>query len=97
MKQFKTLKMEIKTIKKTETEGKLEMENIGKQKRTWVTSITDRMQEREERNSGTEYSIEDISIKERDKSKRNASLKKALSIRGMFVHTKEFIIGRKRE
>jgi hypothetical protein len=41
--------LEIKTIKKTQTQGILEMENLGNQRGTIDTSITNRIWEMEER------------------------------------------------
>jgi hypothetical protein len=45
------LKMGIETIRKTQIEAMLEMENIGKTSETTNTSITNRIQEIEERMS----------------------------------------------
>jgi hypothetical protein len=61
------LKMKIEAIKKTE----MEMENLGKWKRTKNASITNRKQEIEERISGIQDSVEEIdtSAKENDKGK----------------------------
>jgi hypothetical protein len=52
--------MEIETIKKTQMEATLEMENLGKRTGTTDTSITGRIQEIEERISGVEDTIEEI-------------------------------------
>ena len=49
--------MEIKAIKKTQTEAILEMENLGKRIRTTGTNITNRIQEMDGRISGVEESI----------------------------------------
>jgi hypothetical protein len=49
-------KMEIETIKKTQTETILEIETLGKKSRTRDGSINNRIQEMEERNSGAEDS-----------------------------------------
>ena len=47
------LKVEIEARKKTQTEGIMEMKNVGK--RTWTdANITDRIKEIEERASGVE-------------------------------------------
>ena len=51
-KKVQDLKIEIEAIKKTYTEGILEMENLGKRTGTTDTSITNRIQEMEERISG---------------------------------------------
>ena len=66
------LKMEIEATKKTQTEGILEMENLGKRTATTDTSITNRVQEVEERLPGIEGKIEEIntSVKENVKSKK---------------------------
>ena len=54
------LKMEVETIKETQMEASLEMENLGK--RTGITGviITNIMQEREERILGVEDILEEI-------------------------------------
>ena len=52
------LKTEIETIKKTETEGILEMENMGKWSGTTNASINNRIQEMEERISSVEDTLE---------------------------------------
>jgi hypothetical protein len=54
------LKMAIETIKKSQRETTLEIENIGKRSRVIDTSITKRIQEIEERISGAEDTIENI-------------------------------------
>jgi hypothetical protein len=51
--------MDIETIKKTQTEGILKMENLVKQTGTIDVSITNRMQEMEERISDIEDTIEE--------------------------------------
>ena len=65
--------MERISLKKTQRETALEMENLGK--RTGVTdaSITNRIQEIEERISSVEDTIEDIdtTVKENTKSKNS--------------------------
>ena len=48
-KTVQDLKMEKETIKKTQTEGILEIENLGKRTGTTDDSITNRIQEMEER------------------------------------------------
>ena len=48
-KTVQDLKMEIEAIKKTQTEEILEMENLGKRTGTTDASITNRIQEMEER------------------------------------------------
>ena len=58
--------MERESIKKTQTEGNLEMENLGKRTGATDASITNRIQEMEEKISGSEDTLEeiDISVKE---------------------------------
>ena len=66
------LEMKIETIKNSQRETTLEIENLGKGSGVIDTSITNRIQEIEERISGTEDSIENIdtTIKENAKSKK---------------------------
>ena len=66
------LKMEVDTIKKTQSEATLEIETLGKISGTIDASISNRIQVMEERMSGVEDSIENISttIKENAKCKR---------------------------
>jgi chromosome segregation ATPase len=66
------LKREIDTIKKTRSEATLEIETLGKKSGTIDVSISYRIQEMEERISGAEDSIENISttIKENGKCKK---------------------------
>ena len=61
--------MEVETIKKTQRETTLEIEVLGKKSGTIDVSISNRIQEMEERMSGAEYSIEsmDTTIKENEK------------------------------
>ena len=61
------LKREVDTIKKTQSEGMLEIETLGKKSGTIDLSINNRIQEMEERISGAEDSIESIgtTIKEK--------------------------------
>jgi hypothetical protein len=56
-KTIQDLKMEVETIKKTQRETTLEIEILGKKSGTINMSISNRIQETEERNSGTEDSI----------------------------------------
>jgi uncharacterized coiled-coil protein SlyX len=65
-------KMEVETIKKTQTETILEIEILGKKARTTDVSISNRIQEMEERIAGAEDSIENIdtTIKENAKCKK---------------------------
>jgi len=59
-KTIQGLKMEIETIKKSQREITLEIENLGKRLGVIDVSITNRIQEIEERISGAEYNIENI-------------------------------------
>jgi hypothetical protein len=52
--------MEIETIKKSQRETTLELENLGKRSGVTGASITNRIQEIEERISGAEDTIENI-------------------------------------
>ena len=67
------LKWEEDTIKKTQSEATLEIENLGKKSGNTDASISNRIQEMEERISGAEDSIENISttIKEIQNSRRS--------------------------
>ena len=64
--------MEIETIKKSQRETTLELENLGKRSGVIDASITNRIQEMEERIWGAEDSIENIdtTVKENAKSKK---------------------------
>jgi hypothetical protein len=63
------LKMEPETIKKSQRKTTLEMENLGKRSGVIDASITNRIQEIEERLSGAEVNIEntDRTVKENAK------------------------------
>jgi hypothetical protein len=65
-KVIQDLKVEEETIKKTQMEANLEMEDLGKRSGITDISIINRIQEREERISGVEEMVEEIdtSIKE---------------------------------
>ena len=71
-KTIQDLKMEIETIKKSQRETTLELENLGKRSGVIDASITNRIQEIEERISGAEDTIENIdtTVKENAKSKK---------------------------
>ena len=71
-KTIQDLKREVDTIKKTQSEATLEIETLGKISGTIDASISNRIQEMEERNSGAEDSIENIgtTIKENAKCKK---------------------------
>jgi uncharacterized coiled-coil protein SlyX len=64
--------MEIETIKKSQRETTLEIENLGKRPGDIDASITNRIKEIEERISGTEDTIENINkpVKENAKCKK---------------------------
>ncbi len=64
--------MEVETVKKTQRETTLEVETLGKKSGTIDVSISNRIQEMEERISGAEVSIGnmDITIKENAKCKK---------------------------
>jgi len=66
------LKREVDTIKKTQSEATLEIETLGKKSGTIDASISNRIQEIEERISGAEDSIENIGtiVKENAKCKK---------------------------
>ena len=70
-KTIQDLKMEIETIKKSQRETTLELENLGKRSGVIDASITNRIQEIEERISGAEDTIENIdtAVKESAKSR----------------------------
>jgi predicted nucleic acid-binding Zn-ribbon protein len=73
-KTIQDLKREVDTIKKTQSEAMLEIENLGKKSGTMDASISNRIQEMEERISDErEDSIENIgtTIKENGKCKKN--------------------------
>jgi predicted nucleic acid-binding Zn-ribbon protein len=59
-KMVQDLKMEIETIKKLQKETTLEIKNLRKRTGTADTSITNRIQEMEERILGIEDTIEEI-------------------------------------
>ena len=63
------LKREVHTIKKTQSEATLEIEMLGKKSRTIDLSISNRVQEMEERISGTEDSIENMGTKIKENAK----------------------------
>jgi chromosome segregation ATPase len=71
-KTIQDLKREVDTIKKTQSETALEIETLGKKSGTIDESISNRIQEIEERISGSEDSIENMgtTIKENSKCKK---------------------------
>ena len=70
-KAVQDLKVEVETIKKTQMEVNLKMKNLGKRSGITDVSISNRIQEIEERISGIEDTIEEIdtSVKENSKHK----------------------------
>jgi uncharacterized coiled-coil protein SlyX len=74
-KTIQDLKREVETIKKSQRETTLEIENLGKKSAVMDTSITNRIQKMEERISGTEDTIENIDTTIRE----NAKCKKILT------------------
>jgi predicted nucleic acid-binding Zn-ribbon protein len=71
-KTIQDLKRKVDTIKKTQSEATLEIENLGKKSGTINASISNRIQEMEERIANAEDSTENISttIKENTNAKR---------------------------
>ena len=71
LKEIQDLTVEIETIKKSQKETTLEIENLGKRSGVIDASITNRIQEIEKRISGAEDTIENIDtiMKENAKSK----------------------------
>jgi dGTP triphosphohydrolase len=71
-KTIQDLKMEIETIKKSQRETTLELENLGKRSGFIDASITNRIHEIEERILGAAYTIENIdtTVKENAKCKK---------------------------
>jgi predicted nucleic acid-binding Zn-ribbon protein len=71
-KTIQDLKMEIETIKRSQMETTLEIENLPKKLGAIDASITNRIQEIEERISGAEDTIENIdtTVKENAKCKK---------------------------
>jgi uncharacterized coiled-coil DUF342 family protein len=71
-KTIQDLKKEVETIKKTQSETALEVETLGKKSGTIDASISNRIEEMEERISGAEDSIENMgkTIKESAKCKK---------------------------
>jgi hypothetical protein len=71
-KTIQDVKREVDTIMKTQSEATLEIENLGKKSGTIDASISNRIQEMEERTLGAEHSIENMgtTIKENGKCKK---------------------------
>jgi predicted nucleic acid-binding Zn-ribbon protein len=66
-KTIQHLKKEVDTIEKTQSEATLEIETLGKKSGNIDVSISNRIQEMEERISSAEDSIENISTKNQKK------------------------------
>ena len=71
METVQELKIEMEAMKKTQTEGRLDMEYLGKRTETTETSIIKRIQEIEERISDPEDTIEKITALTKENSKSN--------------------------
>ncbi|MGE9640547.1 hypothetical protein ACQP3J_26140, partial [Escherichia coli] len=69
-----SMKAELDTIKKTQNEAMLEMERLDKRSGSKDVSITNRIQETEERISAIEDSLEDIHSSTKENLKSNKSL-----------------------
>ena len=76
-KVIQDIKVEEKTIKKMQMKVNLKMENLGKRSRITDVSITNRIQDLEERISGVEDIVEDndITVKENSKHKKTPNPK----------------------
>jgi uncharacterized coiled-coil protein SlyX len=68
-KTIQDLQMEVERIKKSQMETTLEIENLKKKSGVIDASITNRIQEMEERNSGAEDTIKNIDTTIKDNSK----------------------------
>ena len=71
MKTVQDLKTEMESMKKSQAEGRLAMENLGKRTETSETSITNRIQEIEERISDSEDTMEKLNALTKENSKSN--------------------------
>ena len=71
METVQELKTEMEAWKKTQTEDRLDMENLGQQAETTETSIINRIQEIQERISDSEDTIEKINALIKENSKAN--------------------------
>jgi predicted nucleic acid-binding Zn-ribbon protein len=69
-KTIQDLKTEVETIKKTQSGTTLEVETLGKKSGTKHVSISNRIQEMEERISGAEDSIENMGTTIKENAKR---------------------------
>jgi predicted nucleic acid-binding Zn-ribbon protein len=82
------LKMEIITIKESQEEKTLEIENLGKRSGVIDASITNRIQEIEERISGAEDTIDIIDTTFKENAKYKKLLTQSLQAPGHNVKTK---------
>jgi hypothetical protein len=73
-KTIQDLNMEVETIKKSQRETTLEIEILGKKSGAIHASITNRIQEMEERFSGTEDTIENMDTTTRENAKHKKIL-----------------------
>jgi chromosome segregation ATPase len=73
-KTIQDLKREVETMKKTQREIALELENLGKKSGTIDASISNRIQEMEEKISGTEDSIENMDTRTKENGKQKKIL-----------------------
>jgi predicted nucleic acid-binding Zn-ribbon protein len=72
-KTIQDLKLKIETIKKSQREKTLELENLRKRSGVINSSITNRIQEIEERISGAEDTIENIDTTVKENAKKQKS------------------------
>jgi predicted nucleic acid-binding Zn-ribbon protein len=70
-KTIQDLKMEVETIKKTQSEATLEIETLGKKSGNIDARISNRIQEMEERISGAENSIGNMDTTIKENAKRS--------------------------
>jgi predicted nucleic acid-binding Zn-ribbon protein len=70
-KTIQDLKMEVETIKKTQRETTLKIETLGKKSGTIDASISNRIQDMEQRISGAEDSIEKTGTTIKENAKRS--------------------------
>ena len=73
-KTIQDLTREVETIKKTQSETTLEIETLGKKSGTTDASISNKIQEMEERNSGAEDSIKNMGTRIKEKKKKKKIL-----------------------
>ena len=71
MESVQELKTKMEAVRKTQSEGRLDMENLGKRTETTESSLTNRIQEIEERISDYEDTIEKINALTKENSKSN--------------------------